>query len=102
MTRNESIIFPLAIPIVIVGVVIALRISGSRKLTRIRQLVCPDCQNNFAVPSLSGIRLWLDFDVYTGKSGRSGFTLRCDRCAADYRFTDGFELIGREEPKTSI
>lgn len=102
MTRDAFIVFPLAIPMVIVGVLIALRLSGSRKLARMRQLVCPECHKNFAVPSLTGVRHWLDFEADTGKSGRSGFTLHCERCAADYRFTDNFELLGSEEPKISV
>jgi hypothetical protein len=102
MTRDAFIIVPMAIPVVILGVVIALRVSGSRKLTRMRQLACPDCRTAFAVPSLTAVRHWMDFDVDTGKTGRSGFTLRCQRCSADYRFTDSFEFVGREEQKRSV
>ena len=100
MSRDAFIIFPLAIPFGILGVVIALRISGARKLARMRQLTCPECQDNFVVPSLTDVRHWLDFDLNTGKSGRSGFSLRCQRCEAEFRFTDRFEFVGREEPNS--
>jgi RNase P subunit RPR2 len=99
---SKQWIFPLAIPALILGVVVVLRIVGARKLRRMRQLTCPDCHTSFVVPSLAAARLWMDFDVATGKHTRSGFSLRCECCSADYRFTDSFQFVGRAEQKISV
>ena len=101
MNRQWILVFPTAIPFLILGTVVALRISGARKLKRMRQLTCPDCHTSFTVPSLATVRQWMDFDVETGRQTQSGFALHCDRCSADYRFTDGFQLVGRAEQKSS-
>jgi uncharacterized protein YbaR (Trm112 family) len=98
MTRDTWLIIPMAIPIVILGVFMALRISESRKLTRMRQLACPDCRTPFAVAGLTAVRHWVDFNV-DRQSARSGFTLYCQHCAAYYRFSDDFEFVARDEQK---
>jgi hypothetical protein len=94
-------IVPIAVPALILLVVVFLRIGGARKLKRKRQLTCPDCHTKFVVPSLTAVRRWMDFDPESGKHTQSGFSLHCDKCSADYRFTDSFEMVGQAREKTS-
>jgi hypothetical protein len=95
-------IIPALIPVAILALVVVLRVSGSRKLARMRELTCPDCHAAFVVPSLTAVRRWMDFDVDSGASRRSGITLRCERCAADYRFTEQLQFVGREAERSSV
>ena len=94
-------IAPIAVPALILLVVVFLRITGGRKLKRLRQLTCPDCHTSFVVPGLTAVRQWMDLDGESAKHKQSGFSLHCDRCSADYRFTDRFELVGRAAEKSS-
>ena len=93
-------IIPALIPVAILALVVVLRVSGSRKLARMRQLSCPECHTTFVVPSLTAVRRWMDFDVDSGASKRSGFSLRCEHCAADYRFTERCQFVGRDEQRS--
>jgi RNase P subunit RPR2 len=77
----------------VVGVV---RLLGRLKLKRMRALTCPDCHRGFEVPSLTGVRWWMTRDSGAGM----GFYLHCGHCGADYRFTDRYELLGREQKAT--
>ena len=95
-------ILPVLIPVAILALVVVLRVSGSRKLARMRELTCPDCHTAFVVPNLTAVRRWMDFDVDNGALRCSGITLRCERCAADYRFTEQLQFVGREEQKSSV
>lgn len=74
------------------GVVGIARLVGYLKLKRMRALCCPDCHMKFSVPSLTAVRYWLGRDGAVG----SGFYLRCEHCAAEYRFSDRYELLGKE------
>ena len=94
-------IIPALIPVAILALVVVIRVSGSRKLARMRQLTCPDCHTAFVVPSLTAVRRWMDFDVDSGASKRSGISLRCERCSADYRFTEQLQFVAREQ-QTSL
>ena len=91
-------IIPALIPVAMLVLIVVLRVSGSRKLARMRELTCPDCHTAFVV-SLKVVRRWIEFD---GASKRSGITLRCQRCAADYRFTEELQFVGREEQTSSV
>ena len=99
---DAKFILPALIPVAILAVVVVLRVSGSRKLKRMRELTCPACHTAFGVPSLTAIRRWMDFDVKSGASRRSGFTLYCERCGTNYRFTEQFELLGRDEQRSPV
>ena len=99
---NKQWILPIAVVVISLAVFIVMRATAARKLRRMRQLTCPDCHTSFTVPGLATARLWMDFDVDGGKHARSGFSLRCDRCSADYRFTDSFQFVGRAEQKSSV
>ena len=78
---------------VLFGIVGIVRLAEYVKLKRMRALCCPECHERFSVPSLTSVRYWMGRDGAAG----SGFYLHCEHCAADYRFADNYELVGREQ-----
>ncbi len=69
--------------------VIANTIAIVRTLNRRRQLSCPACHAVFTVPKISPL------DLCFGRKPKPGFTLHCDHCSTDYRFTFDCQLVGR-------
>ena len=48
------------------------------------------------------VRRWMDFDANSRASQRCGITLRCERCGADYHFTEQLQFIGRDERRSPV
>src|SRR5688500_18859733 len=74
--------------------IVAGAISTTRILNRTRQMVCPECRALLTVPPQSPFRRWKS-ELGIGSHRPPGFTLHCDHCSADYRFTTDFQLVGR-------
>ena len=73
---------------------IASAVGTTRMLNRRRQMPCPVCQSILTVPRLSPFQRWKS-ELGIGSGQQPGFTLHCDRCSADFRFTTDFKLVGR-------
>ena len=82
--------------IAVIGAVIlgALKAADYLKLRRMRALTCPRCHAPFNVPSTVSVKRWMEFTPDAQRpQTRTGFTLHCSRCSADYRFTDDCHLL---------
>jgi hypothetical protein len=93
--RQQSINFLIGFGIFGSIVLAALKWHSYAQLRRMRSLACPDCHQPFSVPSILGVKRWMEVAPGTSPSSRFGFYLHCPRCAADYRFTNDFRLLGK-------
>ncbi len=80
--------------------IIAGAFGTTRMLNRRRQMTCPDCHALLSVPKFSPFHR-LKSELGMGSGQQPGFTLRCDLCSADYRFTNDLKLVGRIADKGS-
>jgi hypothetical protein len=90
---------PSILAAVIIGALFAIAgaawLIARVKLRRMRALACPNCHTEFNVPSFWAIRRWSAFDLARFNSYGSGFYLRCERCAVDYRISCSCQILGR-------
>ena len=77
--------------LVFLGLFIVWAIRFSRMLERRRRIPCPSCNNILSVSKFS------PHDLRVGPDQKLGFTLHCDYCSSDYRFTPDCQLVGRVE-----
>ena len=84
----------IAFAVLVLFFIIAGAVSTTRMLNRRRQMTCPECHSVLTVPRLSPFRRWKS-ELGIGGGQQPGFTLHCDHCSADYRFTTDFKLVGR-------
>ena len=88
-------ILPFAIVGILFAIAVAFWAAGVAKLKRLRALRCPTCQRPFPVPNLGQVKRWMTVSMDKGSVSSSGFTLHCEQCSADFRFTDSLEPIDR-------
>jgi hypothetical protein len=86
-------ILPFAILGILLAIAAAFWTAGAAKLKRLRALHCPSCQRPFTVPNLGQVKRWMTVSMDKNQSSSSGFTLHCEKCSADFRFTDSLEPL---------